>query len=169
MGVLARKISRAKWEVKEGFENKIQADAVTADLKTTSNTLSFWIRDTPQLEELEQAVLAIACCGKRIDKIDIAYVEQSSLEKLGLQIAESDGKTPVANLVSSHRDIVHLDLIGLGHVANLIDKAVQQDNFKRFSRARVLTIITNAVKNKEVDLADLEAQIKEKVEEKLAA
>ena len=43
MSVLARKISRAKWEAtKDLGDGEIQADAVSADLRTMGNTLSFW-------------------------------------------------------------------------------------------------------------------------------
>lgn len=39
MAVLTRKISRAKWEASEDLdEGEIQADAVSADLRTSGNT-----------------------------------------------------------------------------------------------------------------------------------
>ena len=58
---LARKITQAKWRPKAGFaEGEIAADAVTVDLKTQDNSLSFWRCPTETTQDLEKAVLAIA-------------------------------------------------------------------------------------------------------------
>ena len=40
---LIRKIARAKWESKDDLsKEEIPADAVTVDLRTSDNVLSFW-------------------------------------------------------------------------------------------------------------------------------
>lgn len=57
---LARKITLSKWEARQGLsEDEIAADAVTADLRTQKNGLSFW-RCCPETNgDVEKAVLAI--------------------------------------------------------------------------------------------------------------
>ncbi len=73
MGFLTRKISLAKWQGNGDLDDsEIQADAVTADLKTTGNALSFWARESVEDDDLQRAVLALATGLERIDKLDIA-------------------------------------------------------------------------------------------------
>ena len=55
---LARKISRAKWDPKAGLTaDEIPADAVTADLRTQDNALSFWACGSGDTRELDEVVL----------------------------------------------------------------------------------------------------------------
>ena len=55
---LARKITRAKWDTgQELSAGEISADAVTSDLRTKENTLSFWRCRTETNGDVEDAVL----------------------------------------------------------------------------------------------------------------
>lgn len=64
---LARKITLSKWEARHGLsEEEIAADAVTADLRTQKNSLSFWRCRTETDGDVEKAVLAIAAAGRRV-------------------------------------------------------------------------------------------------------
>ena len=65
MSVLARKISRAKWEAtKDLGDGEIQADAVSADLRTMGNTLSFWRCASASDDALGRTVLAMAAAAR---------------------------------------------------------------------------------------------------------
>ena len=72
---LARKITRAKWDPKEELsKGEISADALTCDLRTRGNALSFWQCGNGAEAEIEEAALAIAGAGDRIDKIDLVWL-----------------------------------------------------------------------------------------------
>ena len=65
MAVLARKISRAKWEASDDLgEGEIQADAVSADLRTTGNTLSFWRCTSASETDLQRVILALTAAHR---------------------------------------------------------------------------------------------------------
>ena len=67
---LARKITRAKWNPKNGLSaGEIPADAVTVDLRTRENSLSFWRCGLGEKEQVEEAALAIAAAGDRVDSL----------------------------------------------------------------------------------------------------
>ena len=69
MPVLARKIARAKWEPKPELGNdEIAADAVTADLKTTGNTLSFWRCESSSAADLQREIVKSCTILLRVNR-----------------------------------------------------------------------------------------------------
>ena len=129
---LARKITRAKWDRRDGLaENEIPADAVTADLRTTNNTLSFWKCEAPSDEEIRQTVLALATEAERVDRIDVVWVEEDDFRAHSISLNPSDGRTPVASLRSRHVDVAKLDLGRLSVAATLLAQALAQGQHRR--------------------------------------
>lgn len=82
---LARKITRAKWTHKRGqlAKGEIAADAVTADLRTQDNALSFWRCPAEARDDIEKAALAIAATRDRVDKIEIVWLTEDELLAAG--------------------------------------------------------------------------------------
>ena len=88
---LARKITLAKWKAKrELSEGEISADAITADLRTRENKLSFWRCDSET--EVEDAVLAIAAAGERVDKFYIVWIDEDELKTDGQTLEDTPGR-----------------------------------------------------------------------------
>ena len=72
---LARKISLAKWSKTGELEvGEIPADAVTLDLKTQDNKLSFWRCGDGERAGVNEAALAIAAACDRVDKIAVVWL-----------------------------------------------------------------------------------------------
>ena len=121
MPYLARKIDRGKWSDLEKIAgvDDIPSDPITANLRTSDNTLSLWRVDTKDKTELDKIFLALAT-GPRFDKIDaisIVLVYETTL--LGkVDIIESEGDTAVAELKHLHRDITNVNYKKLGIIAN---------------------------------------------------
>jgi len=131
---LARKINRAKWDPVEGFaDGEIAADAVTVDLRTTGNTLSFWTCASAADEEINATVLALMSVAERIDKIDVTWIQDAEVRSRGLAVVKTDGRTPVESLRERHVDIARLDLHRLGSVAKMISKAVADNQHRRLT------------------------------------
>ena len=87
MPYLSRKITRAKWERRDGLANgEIPADAVTADLRTTDNTLSFWTFEDASDEGIRATALVLATAADRVDRMDIVWVMQDLLYENRLSI-----------------------------------------------------------------------------------
>ncbi len=132
MPCLVRKITRAKWG-DEINPDQIPADAVTADLRTSSNTLSFWRVDQPSDDQLNQIVLALGAAADRIDRMDLSWIDEHCLRSREISIRESEGRTPVARLRAYHVDVTDLILDSLCIVAKSIAEALGQEQYKRFS------------------------------------
>ena len=148
---MARMISRAKWERKEWMdEGEISADAVTADLRTQGNNLSFWCCVDETDEEIDNVALAIAAGRNRIDKVEIVLINDEDLRNDGQTIMSSDGRTPVESLVKLHVDVIQLDYHRLGKLARRVASAVAAEQFRRISKKRVATLLVTAINGDEV-------------------
>ena len=138
---LARKISLAKWSKKqkkgELAEDEIPADAVTADLRTQDNKLSFWRCDTKETTEVNKAALAIAAAYDRVDKIAVVWLAADKLRADGQTLEDSKGRTPVRELAELHMDVCRLDYMRLGKVAQCIFTALKEGQYLQLRKARV--------------------------------
>ncbi len=160
---LARKITRAKWE-KEGFpEGEIPADAVTVDLRTQENTLSFWQCGDGATDKVEEAALALAAGGNRVDKLEIIWISEDELRADGQDWDETEGRTPVADLNNLHIDLLRLDFVRLGKVANSVATAIKDSRYCHLSKGCVRILLASAVKQGRVELADLEEKVQMEV------
>ena len=165
MPYLARKVTRAKWDRRDGLaENEIPADAVTMDLRTTDNTLSFWKCETPSDGEIRDTVLALATAAERVDRMDIVWLEENILRVYRISLNPSDGRTPVAGLRRKHVDVVKLDLGRLSKVAELTAQALTHGQHCRLTKKEIIEIIVEAVRQNLVSIDELQSKVKEEVE-----
>lgn len=168
MPYLARKITRAKWESGDELgAEEIPADAVTADLRTTGNTLSFWKLDKPSDEEIRLTALALATGAERIDRMDLAWVEEDSFQGDGLSLKPNDGRTPVVSLRKNHVDVTRLDLDRLCKVAVSVSQAISSGQHRRFTKKELVKIIVEAVGKGFLSPSDLAPNVKEEIEKEL--
>ncbi len=168
MPYLARKITRAKWEFRDELGvDEIPADAVTADLRTTDNTLSFWKIEKPSDEEIRLTALALATGADRIDRLDLAWVEEDGFRGDGLSLNPNDGRTPVVSLRKSHVDVIKLDLNRLCKIAASVSQAIYRGQHQRFTKKELIKIIVEAVVNGLLSPSDLAPNVKEEIEKEL--
>jgi hypothetical protein len=161
---LARKITRAKWTPKAGLEaDEVPADAVTADLRTTENTLSFWRCGEGAEGEVEEAALAIAAGGDRLDKLDVVWLSDEQLRSDGQTWKDTDGRTPVKSLVKQHVDLYRLDYVRLGRVADGVVDAIECRRHRRLTKKHITKLLAVAVEEGRVALADLEEKVQSEV------
>lgn len=165
MPVFVRTIARAKWERGADLrEGEIAADAVTGDLRTTQNGISFWRRPAADVVELESAALAMAAARDRLDRLDVVYLDEDEISASGLGIRATPGNTPVPSLRSSHVDVDRLDLVRLGTIARMIATAHRTDATLKLSRLEVLAILVRAVRDGHLSTEVLRGDLKTKVE-----
>lgn len=147
MATLARKVARAKWQTPSAGlpAGSLPADAVTADLRTTTNQLSFWEFDDIA-KAFEETALVIAARGDRLDAIDITCVLKADLESAGITFVESSGNTCVAGLSNNHRDTVPLDAYRLVAVAKVVGRsATSLERTRRFSVSEIRKLLVDAI------------------------
>lgn len=168
MEYVARKISRAKWELKSYMESDdIGADAVTGCLRTSNNTLSVW---QCSLEETDVAevVLALATPMERIDKIDVVLIHKNDLDEDGCILEATLGNTLVDDLRARHMDIININLTKLCSLARRIATKVRQNsNCYLFTKSKVQDIIVKAVKNNRLDVDSLNEKVRIEIQKKL--
>jgi hypothetical protein len=163
--VFVRMIARAKWEQNADLrEGEIAADAVTGDLRTIQNRLSFWRCPAAEVVELEHAALAMAAARDRLDRIDIVYLDEDGIRASGLRTRATPGNTPVSSLRSSHIDVDELDLDRLGTIAGMIATAHRTNAVLKMSRLEVLAIVVRAVRDGLVSTDALRGDLRTKVE-----
>ena len=167
---MAHKISYAKWsKVLNVPVNQIPADAITVDLRTHENTLSFWKCGDDQVTRpaLEEVSLAILTELDKAAKIYLIWLRKETLEQGGYDIKQTDGKTKVPDLVSFHYDVYNLNYERLGDMARRVQKAVADGHWKQFRRDEVLEIAVNACRRGRLDTATLKPKLRSEVESKL--
>ena len=174
---LARKITLSKWATKSQYSagsvplaaGEIAADAVTADLRTQENALSFWQCGNGAKAEVEDAALAIAAAGERIDKLDMVWVADKELQTDGQTLRDTAGRTPVTGLAKLHVDVSRLDYVRLGKVAHRVITAIAEERCCRLKKGRVKDILAVAVRQGRVKLDDLEESVRKEVRKSLEA
>jgi len=162
---LVRKVSRAKWDPSPALEKgEISADAVTGDLRTTGNTLSFWRCETASEAELEGVFLALAAVADDVATMDIAWIEESEVIAAALPHTDTPGRTPVASMIDRHVDLERLSLRRLSVVAELLSSSIAHEKHKRLPRAKITRLLADAVKRNLVELDQLQDRTRAAVE-----
>jgi hypothetical protein len=167
---MVRKVTRAKWDLREGLaEGEIPSDAVSVDLRTQDNSLSFWTCDDPTPDEIRRAVLALAAAADRCDRMDVAWVEETSVQSQGLAIESTEGRTPVASVRHRHVDLVRLDAHRLVRVASLVADALDRGQHRRLTKREVVDVVAQAVGEGLVALDDLAEGVRAEVQRNLGS
>ncbi len=160
-------VGLAKWNQRKGLvEDEIPAYAVSTDLKADdNNTLSFWkCESRPDAldwsSNLDDVALAIAGGRDRIDKLDLVWLSLCEIEKAGLSVADSQGRTPIEDLRATHVDVVSLDVRRFCSLAEMIGVAVREKRYARRTVGEVRKLLVRAVKEDRVALDALAERIR---------
>jgi hypothetical protein len=161
---LARKISRSKWEIQSpDYPDEIRADAITACLRTTQDSLSFW-QCQGDKQDIAEVALALSAPMDTIEAIHIVLLDKDKIVSSNLSLEATEGITPVADLRNRHMDLVNLDMVRLCYVGREIAAKVRQDfDCYKFTKAEIRNFICSAVKNKRLDIQELKEKVKKEV------
>lgn len=161
---LARKISKAKWQVQRDLmEQEIGADAITSCLRTLGNRLSVWHCES-KLEDVEEVVLALATAMQRFETLDILLLDRRELLKKGFSLEQTYGRTAVEDLRNRHSDIIKLSTTKVCRLAEHVALKVRKDlDCYRFTKRQVSKIVCRAIQRKRVSLESLDERLQEDV------
>lgn len=166
MKMLARKISRAKWEpIGYLAENEIRADAITLCLRTSGDALSWWHCEGEERDVAEVA-LALATGSKitNFDKIDVVLLPEIDLLAAGLTTGPEAGDTPIEELKLRHVNVVNLDLERLGDIAKVLAPRIRKgDLVFPFTTARLKNLVRTAIQDGRLHPHDLNEKLQEKL------
>ena len=164
---VARKIKRAKWGRLPFLEEaQVAADALSVDLRTRANRLSFW-GTTPDEDGFSATALAIAAARDHAETLDVVMVPVEVLEGLGVQLRSSQGNTPVPDLRGRHADAVELAADDLCRVANALAPFVRDDSTRRrYTRSQVVRMLCAAIEAGRLDPEALAPDLRDAVAER---
>lgn len=163
MGYYVRKISRPKWPNKDYNSysiNNIRADAITGCMKTTHDELSLWKIENK--EEDIKAILPIVAGFQRPSTLDIVYLPEEKFDNLGIELVQSNGRTPVKKYEGLHYDAKVNNYKGLGDFASIILGSLEE-NYKRINEKEVIRIIKSAVEDGTLNSKDLDEHMQKKL------
>ena len=164
---LARKIGLAKWRPHPKYTilnspDDISADAITADLRTESRSLSLWACESAADQEIRNVALALAASMERLGKIELVLLDQEDILQSGHEVNFTESETPALDLRDHHVDICDLTYQGLGHIAHLIMSAVQSGRCKTVPQPEVSNILRSAIQQRRIDFDKLSEPLKRK-------
>lgn len=147
MAFLARMVSAAKWDVPmSGSVNEVSADALTSDLRTSNNSLSFWtVNDKDDEQCVRNAVLALASGRDRCDKMRLVLLDEVQFQKINVEIKQTEGITPAVKLAGLHRDVIELDSTKIVNLARLVAQEVRSSNLIQYSRNDIASLIKQGI------------------------
>lgn len=163
MPKLARKVSLAKWRSPAWASiESIPADAVSIDLKTSGNTLSFWRAGGGDADSEEQATLALLGTLQRLDKMDIAFVDESLLA--GINVQANPGSTAFTELRGLHVDLADLNHEALSLTAKALGAEVFSSRTRQLTRLEVKKRLQDALREGRIVGDSLPADLRKDLE-----
>lgn len=173
MSFLVRKLNkRGNLDILMQNDNveDIFADVSTNEFRTTKGTLSTWIIDN--IEDLDNAVLAIALSSTKITKMDFIIMDTKLLEGVNLNYKKTYAgiEIPIADLQDTHYDIIDVSvkkLVDCTKVYKSIYSNENQDEEKyiiRVTEAEIKEKLKKAISDNRVDKNKASKHIKEVIE-----
>jgi len=148
---LLRTIKRGRWlEAPAGKPGRAPGDALL-DLQTRDNKLSVWVIEDDG-SNLDEVVGSIALSREALSHLDYVTFELDMVAKLGLDVRESEGATPVLAANRWHREVVELSA---EDVAELADDLFRRER-ARVREAEVKSIVAQLLGGAQVDVAQLD-------------
>lgn len=163
--VLVRKISRSKWgDPPPVNAGSVPADAITADLRTHGNALSFWRCERPgDAEDLMRVALTLVAApsSTSIEAIDLVWISESEITGKNLRVENSTGITALRGMAGEHRDLLGLTYGTLGQLGSLVAGSLQQGRHKRLTKKLLGERLVLAMRRNEIDPGQLDPRMRE--------
>ena len=151
--LLARNVRNGRWtrSVSTGAVGPC-ADALTRDLETNNDKMSWWIADNPEI-----IATAIASTREAIANVDLALVDETDLGRLRITWEPTTGKTPYGAANEHHCDLLNLSADSVARLAKHIHSV--RNEIARFSRGEMVSLLTKAIERDELRLEQLKARL----------
>lgn len=153
------------------FLEDIYADVPTNEFKTSEGTLSTWLIES--LEDINNAVLAIAVSSSKISKMDFIIIDTELLTENGLNYKKTYAgmELPIADLQNTHYDIVDITLKKLKNCTNVYKIIYSRENedeeiyIKRFAEPEIKEMLKKAIYENRVDKNKASKYIRQVIEQ----
>lgn len=147
---------------------KIYADIPTTEFRTKNGTLSTWIIDT--LDDLGNAVLAIAVTSSEITKMDFIVIDTQLLSDNALEYRQTYAGQDIAipDLQNTHYDIYNITVSKLVNCINVYQAIVKKDPdgekyIIRYAAGEIKDLLKNALLENRIDITRVSKKLKEEL------
>lgn len=147
----------------------IYADIPTTEFRTKNGTLSTWYIDS--LDDIEDAVLAIAVSSSEIAKMDFIIIDTDILLKNSLEYRQTYAGQEIAipDLQDTHYDIVDISIEKLVNCTKAYQTVVEMDPegetyIIRYAAGEIKDLLKKALADKRVDESKAPKKIKEQLD-----
>ena len=169
---LAHKVSPKKWDPHPDFsDDEVQADAITADLRTVENAMSFWECGDASIDEdrVTDVALAIAASADRFNRVALVLLTDAELRQENLRLKPTLGKSPVTDLNDRHVDVYGIDYVRLGLIAHRIAAAMKDpDKTKKFSQPKITKLLKSAYEDGRINPSSLKPSLLRQIDPETA-
>ena len=149
----------------------IYADVPTCEFRTTMGSLSTWLIES--LENIDDAVLAIAVSSSQISKMDFIIIDTALLDQNGLKYKQTDAgiKIPITDLQNTHYDILDVSVKKLINCAKVYKTIYLQENdeeerfIKRFTEVEIKEMLKKAISENRVDKSNANKSVRKVIEQ----
>lgn len=155
----ATNVHKLKEIDRETLDN-ITADVPTNELRSSGSKLSFWSVDS--LGKLEEAALAIALSGQRLEDIQIVAIDREALEQ-NFSLEESEGQTAAKFLKNTHIDVCDITHKKLLNLLQYYKDAIEQNHYFRYRTKEIKEIVRRAKLSGGIDYEMSSERLKEDI------
>lgn len=172
MAFLVRKLGKmdALFSLKDTTDIKtVYADIPTTEFRTKNGTLSTWYIES--LDDIENAVLAIAITSTEISKMDFIIIDTDILSKNSLDYKQTYAgqKIAIPDLQDTHYDIVDISIGKLMACVKVHQTIVKMDPESetyiiRYAAGEIKDLLEEALNNNRIDKTRVPKKIKEQLD-----
>ena len=175
MSYYVRKFSRSKWQNLENNEAplefcELKADSITSCLRTTKDTLSFWIvENINDSSEINEIILALSTHGNAeniASVIDLIFIEKEFLESK-FDIRQCAGDTVITDLQSKHYDLINLNVKKIEILGNIFCDIINESSLNSDDNGKIIRKREKDIKGVLRDFLDSNPDSKTLIKEKL--
>lgn len=148
---------------------QIYADIPTMEFRSKNGTLSTWYINS--LDEIENAVLAIAVTSTDITKMDFIIINTDILEENLLEYKQTYAGQDIAipDLQDTHYDIVNITIEKLITCTRVYKSIVESDPnggtyIVRYAAGQIKDLLKSAINEERVDESKASKKIKEQLD-----
>ena len=151
------------------------ADVPTSEFRTKEGALSTWIINS--IDELDNAVLAMAVSSTKITKIDFIIIDTKLLDEMELEYKQTHAgmEIPIDDLQDTHYDIIGISLKKLVECAKVYRTILSNEDSEeekyivRVTEAEIKEKLKKAILDNRVDKSKANKPLKALIEELSAA
>lgn len=147
----------------------IHADIPTTEFRTKNGTLSTWHIDS--LDDIENAVLAIAVSSSEIAKMDFIIISTDILSKNSLEYKQTYAGQDIAipDLQDTHYDIIDVSIEKLINCTKVYQTIVEMDPegetyIVRYAAGEIKDLLKKTLADERVDESKASKKIKEQLD-----